>query len=105
MPFLNLQLLQYLIELTPEYDVVMPTLGGQDEPLHACYAPSRCVPAIAERIRAGERRLISFLPHVALRRVDEREIDHFDPQHLSFRNLNTPQEWQDAQPLLHATAA
>jgi len=46
----------------------------------------------------GKMRVISFFPDVPLRFVDEPEIERFDPEHLTFFNVNTPDhlEWTEA---------
>ncbi len=38
MPFLNLDLLRHMIELSPDFDVVIPRVGDKKEPLHAIYS-------------------------------------------------------------------
>ncbi len=83
------------------YDVVMPVVEGYEEPLHALYH-RRCLPAIEARLAAGERRVISFLPDVSVRRVEEAELRRIDPDLHSFVNANTPAEWEAALALLRA---
>src|SRR5690606_7435248 len=87
MPFLQPALLRYLLGLAPGHDVVIPRLGGLLEPLHAVYART-CLPAMAGLLAQGRRRIIAFFDQVRIRYVDEPEIDRFDPQHLSFLNIN-----------------
>jgi molybdopterin-guanine dinucleotide biosynthesis protein A len=80
---------------------IMPVVGGYEEPLHALYHRS-CLPAIVARLERGERRVISFLPDVRTRRVEEAELRTVDPALRSFVNANTPEEWQAALALLAA---
>ncbi len=98
MPFLNRDLLAYLVSLRSGYDVVAPRLGGVPEPLHAVYARS-CLEPMRRSMESGMLKIIAFYPEVRLRYVDEPEIDRFDPQHLSFMNVNTPQELAHARAL------
>ncbi len=91
MPLLNLELLRYMILLATDFDIVIPCLAGNVEPLHAIYGKS-CMPAIAQALERGERRVVSFFPQVHIRYVEQEEIDIFDPQHLSFFNINTPED-------------
>jgi len=49
---------------------------------------------IETAIRAGERRVISFFLHVRVRYVTPDDVAPFDPDLHSFRNVNTPQEWE-----------
>lgn len=91
MPFLDMNLVRYIVLLAPGYDVVMPYVGGEAEPLHAIYATT-CTDAIKAAIAQGERRIISFLPEVRVREVHEDEIRIFDPDFRSFFNINTPED-------------
>jgi len=66
------------------------------EPLHGAYRRT-CLPAMEAAIRAGQRRIISFFPHVRVRYVATEEVVPFDPDLRSFRNVNTHQEWEAAR--------
>jgi molybdopterin-guanine dinucleotide biosynthesis protein A len=77
---------------------VIPLLGGEVEPLHAVYGQS-CLPAIGRVMAQGRRRIISFFDQVRVRYVPQVEIDRFDAEHLSFVNVNTPQDWEQVQAL------
>ena len=43
--------------------------------------------------------MTSFFPGVQVRYVEDQEVELFDPQHLSFFNVNTPEDWQRGQEL------
>jgi len=88
MPFLNLSLLRYMQTLAASYDVVIPRIGHLREALHAIYAKD-CLPFMEEQLQQGDLRIIHFFPHVRVRYVEQEEIEVFDPQHLSFFNINT----------------
>ncbi|MGD8624475.1 MAG: molybdenum cofactor guanylyltransferase [Anaerolineae bacterium] len=103
MPFLNRALLRYIISHAGGYDAVVPRVGDLFEPLHALYAKS-CLPAIEDLLAAGGRRIFDFYPHVRVRYVDRKEIDRFDPDHLSFLNVNTPEDWLRVQVLFEERA-
>lgn len=89
MPFLNVNLLRWLIELADGYDAVVPQSGAEFEPLHAVYRRD-CYHPIVHRIERGERRVISFFADVRLRPVPEAEWRVLDPAGRSLINLNTP---------------
>ena len=95
MPFLNLDLLRYLVSLAEDADVVVPRWTDV-EPLHAVYRPATCLGPIEEALARGERRIISFYHEVRVRYVEQAEIARFDPQGLSFFNINTPDDWAQA---------
>jgi molybdopterin-guanine dinucleotide biosynthesis protein A len=88
MPFLDLNLLRYMILLARGHDVVIPRIGGLPEPLHAIYSRS-CLEPIDRLLARGGLKIIDFFSEVRVRYVEEDEVDIFDPQHLSFFNVNT----------------
>ena len=94
MPLVDPVVIRYMLTLTADADVVMPLVGGREEPLHALYRREVCLPAVERAITAGRRRLISFLPEVRVRYVPERELRAVDPELNSFANANTPTEWE-----------
>jgi molybdopterin-guanine dinucleotide biosynthesis protein A len=98
MPFVVHPLLDHLISLIPEGDAVVPRLAGEAEPFRAIYSRD-CLGPIRAALDAGRMRVISFFPDVHVRYVDEAEIDRFDPRHLSFFNVNTPADLEQARQL------
>jgi molybdopterin-guanine dinucleotide biosynthesis protein A len=99
MPLVDHRLVRFMILLTEGHDLVVPRKGGEFEPLHALVSQA-CLPAIESRLKAGQRRVISFYPDVRLRIVEPSEIGIFDPEGRSFFNANTPEDWQRLLPLL-----
>jgi molybdopterin-guanine dinucleotide biosynthesis protein A len=104
MPFLRPDFLQYLVQLSAGFDVVIPRIGCNTEPLQATYNRA-CIEPIAAVLDHGERRVVSFFPRVRVRYVDEAEIDVFDPQRVSFLNINTPEDLHRAEQLLRRDQA
>lgn len=123
MPFLNIALLGYMVDLANEFDVVVPAASskigretpqaattaqhgavrrtakqGNLHPLHAVYS-KRCLGPIEARIADGDLRMISFYPDVRVHIIPEQEIDSIDPDHLSLFNVNTPEDLQFAESL------
>ncbi|MBI1877241.1 MAG: molybdenum cofactor guanylyltransferase [Chloroflexi bacterium] len=102
MPFLNAALLQYMIDLAPTADVIVPLISPpQPETLHAIYSKN-CLPAIERRLLANQLRLIGFFDDVSVRYVERAEIASFDPEFRSFTNMNTPEEWQKVEAIAQA---
>ncbi len=95
MPFLNRRLLSYLIDLSAAYDVVIPRLDHLVEPLHAVYAKA-CLEPIADLLNQGDLRIYDFFDRVHVRYVERAEVTVFDPDLLSFFNVNTPEQLQQA---------
>lgn len=99
MPFLNGALLSHLGGLAPGKDIVVPVVGGRAEPLHAVYARS-CLPHVLEALDRGAGSLVDFYPAAGVREVGETEIRRFDPELLSFFNVNTTEDLERARVLL-----
>jgi len=88
MLFLNTKLLRYMIELSRDFDVVVPRLGEEMvEPLHAIYSKS-CLSNMKTRLKRNQLEINSFLKTVSVRYVERAECQRFDPQLLSFFNIN-----------------
>lgn len=120
MPFLNDALLRHLISLAPQADVIVPRARDLSSkvphrtqrakllakeidlhPLHAVYSKN-CLESIRTQLLADDLRIIGFYDMVRVRVVEPEEIDQFDPQHLSFFNANTPDDFGFAKSLLSA---
>jgi molybdenum cofactor guanylyltransferase len=120
MPFLNLALLEYLISLSSRADVILPRaidpsskFGPTHVPhdrtapfaqmqdlhlTHAIYAKS-CLDPMQNCLLRNNLRMISFFNQVSVQVVEASRVDQFDPQHLSFFNVNTPEDLQIAHSL------
>ena len=95
MPFLNAALITYMAGLISGYDIVAPRIAGRIEPLHAIYSRG-LLPVIEDHIRRDDQRVQSIFSEARVRYVTEEEIGRFDPDHRSFRNLNTQEEYKEA---------
>ena len=91
MPFLNAELIGYMLSLRDGCDVVVPFTDGYPEPTHALYSKA-CLPHIERRLKAGRLKIAGFFEDVRVRQVGADEIDRFDPERLSFFNVNTPED-------------
>lgn len=99
MPLLNIALLRYMATLTDGYDVVVPRLESYFEPLHAFYDKS-CLPFMAQLLAKGKPQIIGLFLETRVRYVDREEVERFDPSLHSFLNVNTPQDWAEAERLV-----
>jgi molybdopterin-guanine dinucleotide biosynthesis protein A len=89
MPFLNLGLLRYMMDIADGYDVIVPKVSQEIfEPLHAIYSLN-CAASLELLIRENKFKILELFPLVKVRYLEIAEIDRFDPQHLSFFNVNT----------------
>lgn len=98
MPFLNQDLLRYMMEVAEGFDLVVPRVGELIEPLHAVYSKN-CLAPIESLLEADKMSVRELFPLVRVRYLESSEIDRFDPQHLSFFNVNTAADLARAKKL------
>ena len=91
MPFLNSDLIARMLTLRHNHDAIVPTLGGYPEPTHSAYSKA-CLPHIERRLKSNQLRIAGFFDDVSVRFLSEEEVNQFDPEHLSFFNVNTPDD-------------
>jgi molybdopterin-guanine dinucleotide biosynthesis protein A len=104
MPFLNPDLLHYMIQVASDFDLVVPRVGRLTEPLHAVYSKN-CLSPIENLLKQNELRVYKLFSLVKVRYVEAEEIDRFDPKHLSFFNINTEADLKKAKELLNGELA
>jgi molybdopterin-guanine dinucleotide biosynthesis protein A len=107
LPLLKPDLLERLVviarqmEQNIDCDGVVPRVDGLWQPLTAVYR-ARLLPRIRSLLQQGKRRMTDLLEVIAVREVGEEEISDVDPNLVSFRHCNTPDEY--AALLRHADA-
>lgn len=98
-PFLNPDFLRHLISLRAGFDVIVPlSQDGYPQSMQAVYS-KQCLSPIRQRLDEDRLKVIGFFSDVRVREVSGDEIDRFDPNRLSFMNVNTPDDLQEAQRL------
>ena len=102
MPFLNRALLGYMASVSAGSDLVVPRFKGLVEPLHAVYSKA-CLAPIERLLKQGILGIRELFRLVRVRYVEAEEIDWFDPEHLSFFNINTRSDLARARDLLRVT--
>ena len=91
MPFLNLDLLSYLLSFRESHDAVVPVLDGRPEPTHAAYSKV-CLSAIEARLDADDLKIARFFDDVRVKYVSQRRVEEIDPRRRSFFNVNTEED-------------
>ncbi|OGO02997.1 MAG: hypothetical protein A2Y59_05550 [Chloroflexi bacterium RBG_13_52_14] len=104
MPFLSPALLRYMISLSPGFDVVIPRMGDNIEPLHAIYSKN-CARPIEEQLKRDNLKIAGFFDSVKVKYIEKEEIERFDPEHLSFFNVNTEADLEKARMLAERESA
>jgi molybdopterin-guanine dinucleotide biosynthesis protein A len=104
MPFASASLLEAAARLMvqEEADVVIPKTAEGYEPFHAVYRRETCVPAIQSAIEADKWKVIAWFPSVKVRELSPEEVKQFDPSGLAFSNVNSPEEFAEAERLATA---
>lgn len=92
-PLLRPQLLDALLgHLRPEDDVVLPLKpDGYFEPLCALYS-RRCLPHIEAQLQREDYKIIRFFDKVRVSPLPVETLLKADPDLVSFRNANTPED-------------
>ena len=91
--FINLSLISYLVSRISNCDVVVPYWNERLQPLQAVYRKG-VLPLLKEQLDRGELRPIFLYDKVRTDKVGEGEIRRFDPEGLSFLNMNTPADYE-----------
>lgn len=99
MPFLNSGLLNYMVDLAPDFDAVVPEVNGMLEPLHAVYSKD-CLSPIKGLLNQNKLGISQVFNLVKVRFVGKDEIAEFDKEYLSFFNINTQDDLIRARELI-----
>jgi molybdopterin-guanine dinucleotide biosynthesis protein A len=86
MPFLDAGVIRGMLDISEEYDVVVPYLDDGFHPLHAVYSRN-CIKPIRDTLESASPRVTGFFDRVRVRTVGE---DDFPTLSYSLTNLNTP---------------
>lgn len=99
MPFASPTLIEAAGKLLIEEaaDVVIAKTDEGYEPIHAVYRRETCLPAIEAAIEADMWKVIAWFPQVKVRVLTSDEIKRYDPAGLAFWNVNTPEEFIEAE--------
>ncbi len=99
MPFVKVALMKHILDQSEDCDAVVPILDGRPEPIHAAYSKA-CLVAIENKILADDLKIAGFFEDVRVKFVGQIDVEKFDPDHLSFFNINTEQDLQKAAELV-----
>jgi len=97
-PFLSVGLLEYMTQISSIFDVVVPRMKEKVEPLCAVYSKS-CIAPMQRLLEQNELRIYKLFSMVKAKYVEEDEINRFDPEHLSFFNINSQADLYRARKL------
>ncbi|MGV8074212.1 MAG: molybdenum cofactor guanylyltransferase [Syntrophobacteraceae bacterium] len=94
MPFLVPELIPLMLSMKDGFDVVVPVTAERFEPLLALYH-RRCLTDIASLLEKCERKVRALYEneHVRVATIPEEKWRTIDPDGLSIKNINTPDDW------------
>ena len=100
MPFVNPGMLarQYeILSENPKLALVIPESRHGLEPMHVVYRRELCLGPVQKAIEQGERRMVSWHSQVDRFILDQATVNDYDPQELAFININTQEEFIQAE--------
>jgi molybdopterin-guanine dinucleotide biosynthesis protein A len=88
MPFLNPDLIQYMIDNCGPWDAFVPRYAQKLHPLHAIYSQD-CREAIKSRLLKRDLKIVNFFSGIRVGYVSEDELACYDPAGYALFNVNT----------------
>jgi molybdenum cofactor guanylyltransferase len=95
-PFLQPAWIDRLVALIGDHDLAIPRCDGFLHPLAALYRRVSVLPACDSLLRSGRLRPAFLIDVLRARIVAADELRCEDPELLTLRNLNTPEDYQSA---------
>ena len=98
MPFLNGPFIQYMIQKSSGYDIVVPDYGDGVQPLHAIYR-KKYLPSIRKLLDQGKLKISDLYMGHKMLIIKADLIKSFDETGKMFLNVNTSEDLRQIQPL------
>jgi molybdopterin-guanine dinucleotide biosynthesis protein A len=92
MPYLNTRLVRLLISAIDGQQLVIPESDEGLEPLHAIYGKS-ALPLVEAALRDGDPKLLRCCRRLQSTVIRRETVAGIDSEFLSFRNINTPEDY------------
>jgi len=99
MPFASAELIKAESRLLVDenVDVVIPRSSGGLELFQAVYRRATCLPIVRSAIEANQLKIIDLFSSMRVRELNRDEVDAIGPSDVIFRNINTPDEFIEAE--------
>jgi molybdopterin-guanine dinucleotide biosynthesis protein A len=94
-PLLVPAFVERMVDLLGDHDIAVVEIDGFPHPLSAVYR-RRTLPHVESLLAADRLRPVFLFDAVRTRRVKPEELASVDPDLLTLRNLNTPEDYQAA---------
>lgn len=98
LPFIHAPAAGLIMKESGAHDIVVPDIQGRLHPLHAAYS-RRCMPYLLERIRSNRLDITGFINEaqgLSVKRIFAGEWVKEDPEFRSLFNMNTIEDWNEA---------
>jgi len=100
MPFLKVELLQYMRDKIDSNDVIIPRYAkSYVEPLCAIYSKD-CLEVMKRNIETGILSIRRIFPYLKVKYIEEKEIKRVDSKLNSFFNINYKKDFIKAEELI-----
>jgi len=96
MPFLNPDVIEYMLRNMGNADVLIPRIFGRLQPLHSIYS-KECLPHIEEILTEDDLMILNLFHKINIKEISEEELAPFDPEFRFIMNLNTPEDLEKAR--------
>lgn len=98
LPYLSAEWLGWMLAraVSSEQQIVMPRTTGGPEPLAAAYR-RECGPPTIAALQRGIRKVSEAMEQFRIEFVSERDWQHVDPEGRVLRNMNTPEDYEEAR--------
>lgn len=93
MPFLDPEVIRFMLSHDETADVIVATLAGRFHPMQAVYS-KRCAPFLQAMAQRQDLKIQNLFQQKELRItiLTENDLRSFGPEFRSFQNINTPNE-------------
>ena len=102
LPYLEARFLEFLLEqaaASPEADAIIPQTRDNWQPLCAAYH-RRCLPVFERVLAEANPKIARAFSRVCVRAITALELERFAFSERMFKNMNTPEDYREAQSLL-----
>jgi len=88
LPYLNLNLINYLYSLTPSFDAVIPIFNNDTKTLHSFYS-KKCLEPMEKVLEKGNKKVSRIFRDLNIKYVPEKALIEEDDKLLSFFSVKT----------------
>lgn len=91
-PFLNIDLIEYMVTQAEGADVIVPNWKQKFEPLHAIYS-KECIRAIEKQLQKDDLKITNFFSEVKVKEIKQEKLETFNLGESPFININTKEDY------------